>query len=72
MESVILARHGESVFSARQLVNGDTATAGPLTERGAVVPDQRAHVTGQRVGQIRLEPDHGAALRECGFHVATL
>lgn len=34
MESVILARHGESVFSARQLVNGDVAVAGPLTERG--------------------------------------
>jgi len=34
MESVILARHGESVFSARQLVNGDVAAAGPLTERG--------------------------------------
>lgn len=34
MESVILARHGESVFSARQLVNGDVAVAGPLTQRG--------------------------------------
>ena len=34
MESVILARHGESVFSARQLVNGDAAVSGPLTERG--------------------------------------
>ena len=34
MESVILARHGESVFSARQLVNGDVVVPGPLTERG--------------------------------------
>jgi broad specificity phosphatase PhoE len=34
MDSVILARHGESVFSARQLVNGDVAVRGPLTERG--------------------------------------
>ena len=25
MDSVILARHGESVFSARHLVNGDAA-----------------------------------------------
>ena len=34
MESVILARHGESVFSARQLVNGEVVVPGPLTERG--------------------------------------
>jgi len=34
MERVILARHGESVFSARQLVNGEVAVAGPLTEHG--------------------------------------
>jgi broad specificity phosphatase PhoE len=34
MEAVILARHGESVFSARQLVNGDIGVAGPLTPRG--------------------------------------
>lgn len=34
MESVILARHGESVFSARGLVNGDAAVSCPLTARG--------------------------------------
>ena len=34
MERVILARHGESVFSARQLVNGEVGVTGPLTERG--------------------------------------
>jgi broad specificity phosphatase PhoE len=34
METVILARHGESVFSARQLVNGDVAISGPLTPSG--------------------------------------
>jgi broad specificity phosphatase PhoE len=34
MERLILARHGESVFSARLLVNGDVAVAGPLTPRG--------------------------------------
>jgi broad specificity phosphatase PhoE len=34
MDAVILARHGESVFSTRHLVNGDARTAGPLTERG--------------------------------------
>jgi len=34
VESVILARHGESVFSERLLVNGDIAVAGPLTAKG--------------------------------------
>ena len=34
MERVILARHGESVFSARRLVNGDVTVAGPLTAVG--------------------------------------
>ena len=34
MEHAILARHGESVFSVRGLVNGDTAVAGALTEDG--------------------------------------
>lgn len=34
METVILARHGESVFSARGLVNGDVAVWCPLTEHG--------------------------------------
>ena len=34
MESVILARHGESIFSEHQLVNGVVAVRGPLTVRG--------------------------------------
>lgn len=34
MERLILARHGESVFSAKFLVNGDVAVPGPLTPRG--------------------------------------
>jgi len=34
VETVVLARHGESVFSARGLVNGDIAVSCPLTERG--------------------------------------
>jgi probable phosphoglycerate mutase len=34
VEHAILARHGESVFSARGLVNGDAAVAGPLTPDG--------------------------------------
>lgn len=35
MDALILARHGESVFSERQLVNGQVAVPGPLTCRGA-------------------------------------
>ncbi len=34
MEAVILARHGESVFSELFLVNGQSAVSGPLTPRG--------------------------------------
>ena len=34
MESVILARHGESVFSEHRLVNGVVAVRGPLTRQG--------------------------------------
>jgi len=34
VEELILARHGESVFSAAGLVNGDPAVPGPLTEAG--------------------------------------
>jgi broad specificity phosphatase PhoE len=34
MDSVILARHGESIFSERLLVNGDVTVRGPLTRRG--------------------------------------
>ena len=34
MENVVLARHAESAFSARERANGDPAVAGGLTERG--------------------------------------
>jgi broad specificity phosphatase PhoE len=34
MDSLILARHGESVFSERLLVNGEVGVRGPLTSRG--------------------------------------
>jgi broad specificity phosphatase PhoE len=34
VERIILARHGESIFSAKRLVNGDITVAGPLTARG--------------------------------------
>jgi alpha-ribazole phosphatase len=34
MDSLILARHGQSIFSERGLVNGDVTVAGPLTRKG--------------------------------------
>jgi broad specificity phosphatase PhoE len=34
VETASLARHGESVFSARAVVNGDVSVACPLTARG--------------------------------------
>jgi broad specificity phosphatase PhoE len=34
MESVIMARHGESAFSVRGLLNGDTRVSCPLTDDG--------------------------------------
>lgn len=34
MKTAILARHAESVFSVRAMMNGDPAIAGPLTEEG--------------------------------------
>jgi alpha-ribazole phosphatase len=34
MDSVILARHGESIFSERLLMNGEVAVSGPLTQKG--------------------------------------
>jgi broad specificity phosphatase PhoE len=34
VETAILARHAESVFSVRAMMNGDPAVAGPLTENG--------------------------------------
>ena len=34
METVLLARHGESEFSVRAVMNGDPSLAGPLTAEG--------------------------------------
>jgi broad specificity phosphatase PhoE len=34
VDSLILARHGESIFSECGLVNGEVTVAGPLTRRG--------------------------------------
>ena len=51
MESVILARHGESVFSARQLVNGDVGVSGPLTERG----EEEARALGRAIADDSID-----------------
>ena len=51
MEHAILARHGESVFSARALVNGDTAVAGPLTPDG----EEEARRLGEAIAADRID-----------------
>jgi broad specificity phosphatase PhoE len=51
MESVILARHGESVFSTRQLVNGEIAVRGPLTERG----EEEARALGRAIADDPID-----------------
>jgi broad specificity phosphatase PhoE len=49
VETVILARHAESVFSVRARMNGDPAVAGPLTGRGVA--------QAERLGEaLREEP----------------
>jgi broad specificity phosphatase PhoE len=48
---LILARHGESVFSERLLLNGDIATAGPLTARG----EEEARTLGRELANDRIE-----------------
>jgi alpha-ribazole phosphatase len=51
MEQLILARHGESVFSSRLLVNGDIASPGPLTPRGRA----EARALGQALAAQRID-----------------
>jgi alpha-ribazole phosphatase len=51
MERLILARHGESVFSAELLVNGDVAAAGPLTPRGR----QEAEALGEALASEAID-----------------
>lgn len=45
MDTVILARHGESVFSERLLVNGEVGVPGPLTAKG----EQEARALGSEI-----------------------
>jgi broad specificity phosphatase PhoE len=51
VERLILARHGESVFSERLLLNGDVAVAGPLTARG----EEEARALGWALAQVELD-----------------
>jgi alpha-ribazole phosphatase len=51
MDQLILARHGESVFSSRLLVNGDIASPGPLTPRGR----EEARTLGQALATERID-----------------
>ena len=51
MDSVILARHGESIFSERGLVNGEVAVPGPLTPRG----EEEARALGDEIAADPIE-----------------
>ena len=51
MDSVILARHGESIFSERGLVNGEVAVPGPLTPRG----EDEARALGEQIADDPIE-----------------
>jgi len=48
---MILARHGESEFSARGLVNGDPGVAGGLTPAGV----EQAHALGRALAEEELD-----------------
>jgi probable phosphoglycerate mutase len=49
--TLILARHGESVFSERLLLNGDVVVAGPLTARG----EEEARELGRALEDVQLD-----------------
>jgi alpha-ribazole phosphatase len=51
MGSVILARHGESVFSERLLVNGEVAVPGPLTAQG----EGEARALGREISDVAID-----------------
>jgi broad specificity phosphatase PhoE len=51
VERLILARHGESVFSERLLVNGDIRTPGPLTARGV----EEARALGKALAKTEID-----------------
>jgi len=51
MESLILARHGESIFSERGLVNGEATISGPLTRRG----EEEARALGREIADDPID-----------------
>ena len=51
METLLLARHGESEYSAKQLVNGDPGVSCPLTELG----QGQARALGVAVADVRVD-----------------
>ena len=51
MELAILARHAESEFSVRGAMNGDPATACPLTDEGR----DQAHRLGEALRDDRID-----------------
>lgn len=51
MRELLLARHGESEFSAKQLVNGDPGVACPLTETGRA----QARALGEALADERVD-----------------
>lgn len=51
MQTAILVRHGESVFSVRGLLNGDTSVPGGLTPAGI----EQARALGERLGNVPID-----------------
>lgn len=51
MRRLLVARHGESEFSARQLVNGDPGISCPLTEAGRA----QARALGEAIADERID-----------------
>jgi alpha-ribazole phosphatase len=51
MDSVILARHGESIFSERLLMNGEVAVPGPLTQKG----EEEARTLGHEIADDAID-----------------
>jgi len=51
MRRVILARHGESEFSVRGVMNGDPGLAGPLTEEG----EAQARMLGEALRETPID-----------------
>ena len=51
MDALLLARHGESVFSAAGVMNGDSSAPGPLTEAGR----EQARALGEALRREEIE-----------------